>query len=164
MKMSRTLSYAVQALLELSELGDNQPVSCRQLAEMGGMPKRFLLQILRALVTKGILRSTRGVEGGYTLARPASQISLLEIVEAIDGPVSLELPGLTEGNAQLGAALTGVNSAVRESLGNVRLAQLAGGSRKGPTFRFPQRRVTRSDRHEAAIAPIRELELVGAGI
>lgn len=162
MKMSRTLSYAVQALLELSELGDNQPVSCRQLAEMGGMPKRFLLQILRALVTKGILHSTRGVEGGYTLARPASEISLLEIVEAIDGPVSLELPGLTDGNPEVGAALGGVNAAVRDSLANVRLAHLAGGARKGPTFRFPERRVTPSIRHETAPRP--NLELIGAGL
>lgn len=159
MKMSRTLSYAVQALLELSELGDNQPVSCRQLAEMGGMPKRFLLQILRALVTKGILRSTRGVEGGYTLARPASEISLLEIVEAIDGPVSLELPGLTDGNQEVSAALGGVNSAVRESLAKVRLSQLTGGTRRAPTFRFPQR-VMPSVRQETT----RELDLVGAGI
>lgn len=159
MKMSRTLSYAVQALLELSELGDNQPVSCRQLAEMGGMPKRFLLQILRALVTKGILRSTRGVEGGYTLARSASEISLLEIVEAIDGPVSLELPGLTDGNPEVSAALGGVNSAVRESLAKVRLSQLSGGTRRASTFRFPQR-VMPSIRQETT----HELELAGAGI
>lgn len=162
MKMSRTLSYAVQALLELSEMGDDHPVSCRQLAEIGGMPKRFLLQILRALVTKGILRSTRGVEGGYMLARPADEISLLEVVEAIEGPVALELPGLTDANPQVGAALAGVNNAVREHLAIVKLSQLAGGTRKEPTFRFPQRRVTASVPREAPAW--RELELVGAGI
>jgi hypothetical protein len=54
------------------------------------MPERFLLQILRVLVTHGILRSTRGVDGGYALTKPADQISLLEVIEAIDGPLDSE--------------------------------------------------------------------------
>lgn len=62
------------------------------------MPERFLLQVLRTLVNEGLLKSTRGVDGGYRLAKPASQISLLDIVEAVDGPIQPELPqiaGLT---------------------------------------------------------------------
>jgi Rrf2 family protein len=51
------------------------------------MPERFLLQILRVLVTHGILKSTRGVEGGYSLSRSPEAISLLEVIEAIDGPL-----------------------------------------------------------------------------
>ena len=87
MKLSRTVEYAVQAMLQLAEHDLGTPVPCSRLAATGQMPERFLLQILRNLVTHGILNSTRGVEGGYTLERPPEQISLLEVIEAIDGPI-----------------------------------------------------------------------------
>jgi len=51
------------------------------------MPPRFLHQILRSMVTHGILRSTRGLDGGYSLARPISSVTLLDIVESVEGPV-----------------------------------------------------------------------------
>src|SRR4026208_1884644 len=89
MKFSRTVSYAVQAVLQLSQLDPHTPVPCSRLASEGKMPERFLLQILRNLVTHGILRSTRGVEGGYALTRPPEQISLLDVIEAIEGPFGL---------------------------------------------------------------------------
>src|ERR671910_748696 len=99
MKLSRTVSYAVQAVLQLAQLDPQTPVPCSRLAAEGKMPERFLLQILRSLVTHGILRSARGVDGGYALVKPADQISLLEVIEAIEGPYdsSLELgDGLTD--------------------------------------------------------------------
>ena len=68
------------------------PVPCSQLAAEGHMPERFLLQILRHLVTHGILHSTRGVEGGYTLERKPEQVSLLDVIEAIEGPLTSALP------------------------------------------------------------------------
>jgi len=67
---------------------------CSRLAKVGEMPERFLLQVLRGLVNHGLLTSTRGVDGGYSLARPASEISLLQILEATDGPLTAELPPL----------------------------------------------------------------------
>src|SRR6187455_1873955 len=99
MKLSRTVAYAVRATLQLAQLESDGPVPCSKLANEGKMPERFLLQILRNLVTHGILRSTRGVDGGYALVRPADQISLLEVIEAIEGPYdsTLELgDGLTD--------------------------------------------------------------------
>src|SRR5215216_4770031 len=86
MKLSRTVAYAVRATLQLAQLQSEGPVPCSHLASSGKMPERFLLQILRNLVTHGILRSTRGVDGGYALVRPPHQISLLEVIEAIEGP------------------------------------------------------------------------------
>ena len=68
------------------------PIPCSQLAKLGDMPERFLLQVLRTLVNQGLLRSTRGVDGGYRLTKPLSQITLLDIVEATDGPIQPELP------------------------------------------------------------------------
>src|SRR3954470_15915458 len=93
MKLSRTVAYAVQATLQLAQNKSGLPVPCSQLASEGNMPERFLLQILRHLVTHGILHSTRGVDGGYSLERKPEDISLLDVIEAIDGPLSATLPG-----------------------------------------------------------------------
>ena len=84
MNFSSTKSYAIQAVLSLAHAEAGHPVPCRVLAQQGGLPERFLLQILRRLVTRGILHSVRGVEGGYTLGKEPGLISLLEIVEGLD--------------------------------------------------------------------------------
>ena len=91
------------------------------------MPERFLLQILRMLVTHGILRSTRGVDGGYSLVRPVDEISLLEIIEAIDG--RLDSPRSDQARedevqAKLQLALTQVADITRRQLQAVKLSQL----------------------------------------
>jgi Rrf2 family protein len=92
------------------------------------MPERFLLQVLRTLVNEGLLKSTRGVDGGYRLAKPLSQITLLEIVEAIDGPLQPELPqisGLTpQSQRKLAEALGDISSDAKRRLAGVTLAQL----------------------------------------
>ncbi len=92
------------------------------------MPERFLLQILRNLVTHGILRSTRGVDGGYSLVRPAHEVSLLEVIEAIEGPLNTGEP-ITEGMSiesqnRLLSALQQVTDNSRRQLEAVKLSQL----------------------------------------
>ena len=128
MKMSRTVEYAVQAMLQLAEHEPGVPIPCSRLAAAGQMPERFLLQILRNLVTHGILASTRGVEGGYTLERPADQISLLEVIEAIDGPLGGALTAVKglppETQQRLLAVLQKVTEQARRSLSEVKLADL----------------------------------------
>lgn len=128
MKLSRTVEYAVQAMLQLAEYDRGTPVPCSRLASTGQMPERFLLQILRNLVTHGILTSTRGVEGGYTLDRPPEQISLLEVIEAIDGPIGGELSagrGLPdETHRRLSDALHEVTNLTRRELANIKLSNL----------------------------------------
>jgi len=96
MKLSRTVAYALRASLLLAKHESNGPVPCSRLARDGNMPERFLLQILRSMVTHGVLQSTRGVDGGYALARSSENISLLNIVEAIDGPMVLSIPAAEE--------------------------------------------------------------------
>lgn len=92
MKLSRTVEYALQATLQLAQSKSGAPVPSSQLAAAGSMPERFLLQVLRSLVNHGILNSTRGVVGGYALGRSASEISLLDLIEAIEGPLAAALP------------------------------------------------------------------------
>lgn len=92
------------------------------------MPERFLLQILRNLVNHGILRSTRGVDGGYSLTRPPEQVSLLDLIEAIEGPLDgnpAPMDGMpTDSQSRLRSALGQVTEASRRQLEAIKLSQL----------------------------------------
>ena len=128
MKLSRTVAYAVRATLQLAKSDSSTPVPCSHLAAEGKMPERFLLQILRNLVTHGILRSTRGVDGGYSLVRPPHEVSLLEVIEAIEGPLNTGEP-VQEGQSQesqlrLQEALQQVTDNSRRQLEGIKLSQL----------------------------------------
>ena len=88
MNISAKSKYAVRALVELAERtgpADHAPVRLNDIAASREMPLQFLEQVFAALRRAGIVRSRRGASGGYILARPAEQISVLEIVEALDG-------------------------------------------------------------------------------
>lgn len=127
MKLSRTVSYAVQATLQLAESKSRAPIPCSQLAAVGQMPERFLLQILRNLVKHGILHSTHGSGGGYTLERRPDDISLLEVIEAIQGPVTAaeNSEALSEpAQTQLNHAMENVNAHLRRELAAIKIAHL----------------------------------------
>ena len=128
MKLSRTVAYALQATLQLAESDNKGPTPCSRLASEGGMPERFLLQILRSLVTHGILQSTRGVDGGYALVKPPDEISVLEVIEAIEGPMNSSFPTsvhLDDGSwARLDVALRQVALTSRRQLHAIKLSQL----------------------------------------
>jgi DNA-binding IscR family transcriptional regulator len=79
--------YALSALVELHLRGDSAPVPIADLARRRQIPVQFLEQLFATLRRAGILRSQRGVKGGYTFARPAGEITVLELVELLDGPV-----------------------------------------------------------------------------
>ncbi len=128
MKLSRTVAYALQATLLLAQDNSRMPVPCSKLASEGKMPERFLLQILRNLVNHGLLRSTRGVDGGYMLLKKPHDISLLNIIEAIEGPVDAGLGAVDalpqNSRRMLDDALTDVATSTRERLGGLKLSQL----------------------------------------
>ena len=135
MKLSRTSAYAISALLQLSDYPPDKPISCRRLATLGSLPERFLLQVLRSLVVDGLLSSTRGVDGGYALARPLSEITLLQVIEAADAPITAVLPkvgSLSEtAQARLSDVLEVVAADVAKRLATVSLADLKLGT-SGP--------------------------------
>ncbi len=79
--------YAIRALTELARMGGQAPVPIGELARRRDVPVQFLEQLFAVLRRAGLLRSQRGVKGGYTFARPASEITVLEVVELLDGPV-----------------------------------------------------------------------------
>ena len=134
MRMSRATAYAIRALLQLAEAPAEVPVPCSQLARSGEMPERFLLQVLRHLVNHGLLKSTRGVDGGYGLARPAGDISLLHVFEATDGPLVPNLPpldGMPEASRkQLSSVMHQVTADVSKRLSQVSLTDLAVAKKK----------------------------------
>src|SRR3546814_6290872 len=87
MRVSTRGDYASRALLSLALGGVDTPVSVREIADRTGLPQPYLEQILLALKGAGLVRSKRGVGGGYVLAREPGQILLSQIVSAVDGPI-----------------------------------------------------------------------------
>ena len=85
--MSTRGDYAARALLSLALHAEGAPTSVRDIAERTGLPQPYLEQILLALKGAGLVRSKRGVGGGYVLARPPAEITLGEVVSAVDGPI-----------------------------------------------------------------------------
>jgi Rrf2 family protein len=87
-KVSTRGDYASRALLSLAlHAGSEVPTSVRDIADRTGLPQPYLEQILLALKGAGLVRSKRGVGGGYVLARSPEQITLSQIVSAVDGPI-----------------------------------------------------------------------------
>src|ERR1700678_3341539 len=87
MRVSTRGDYACRALLSLALHGGDLPTSVRDIAERTGLPQPYLEQILLALKGAGLVRSKRGVGGGYVLARPSEDITVGEIVSAVEGPI-----------------------------------------------------------------------------
>jgi Rrf2 family protein len=128
MKLSRTIAYAIHATLQLATGERGVPIPCSQLASEGKMPERFLLQILRSMVTHGLLCSTRGVDGGYYLARPAEKISLGDIIMAFDNPLSPAIPVLDaispDVRNRIMATLERASNAAHDELGKLSVSDL----------------------------------------
>ena len=88
MKVSTRGDYAARALLSLALHGLDRPTSVKEIAERTGLPQPYLEQILLAVKGAGLVKSKRGVGGGYVLARPPAEITLAEIIAAVDGPLA----------------------------------------------------------------------------
>jgi Rrf2 family cysteine metabolism transcriptional repressor len=106
--------YAIRALVELARAGDAGPVPIGELARRREIPVQFLEQLFAVLRRSGVLRSQRGVKGGYAFARPPAEVTVLEVVELLDGPVG----GGAEGIFAEAAGAT------REVLGKASIADL----------------------------------------
>ncbi len=88
MQITRQADYAVRAVLHLARTGE-QRIATSMIAEEQRIPPSFLAKIISQLSIAGLLHTSRGARGGVTLAREAKDITLLEVVEAIDGPIQL---------------------------------------------------------------------------
>lgn len=128
MRLSRTIVYAIHALLQLAQETSGEPISRSQLAAAGPLPERFLLEILHSLTARGLVRSIRGVEGGFSLARPPEQVTLRDIFEAFNYPDRPFVP-IVEGQPvaireRLLAAIDQASTAALAELEKLTLAEL----------------------------------------
>jgi Rrf2 family cysteine metabolism transcriptional repressor len=88
MRLSTKGEYASRAMLELSLHYEEKPLHIRDISEAQGIPRRFLEQILLQLKRAGYLRSRKGPDGGYTLAKPPAEINVAEVIRVMDGPLA----------------------------------------------------------------------------
>lgn len=89
MELNRATDYAFRAVLYLSRLPRGQVVEAKVIAEDEKIPSRFLLKIFRLLSQAGIVESFRGVNGGYSLAKRPGEITMKEVLEAVEGPIHI---------------------------------------------------------------------------
>ena len=88
MDISARTMYGLRALVTLAGVRSNSPMSIQAIAEAESLPGKFLEGIMGDLKRGGFVKSRRGANGGYLLARPASEITLLELIQHLDGPVA----------------------------------------------------------------------------
>jgi Rrf2 family iron-sulfur cluster assembly transcriptional regulator len=133
MKVSTRGDYAARALLSLALHDSDQPTSVKDIAERTGLPQPYLEQILLAVKGAGLVRSKRGVGGGYVLARPPAEITLAEVIAAVDGPLSelVDEHDHCEGHCVLQEVWVGVSEEMRRHLEGFTLADLVDRTRIG---------------------------------
>lgn len=89
MHFTRQADYGLRTVLYLAQLGPDASVSTARIAQDQNIPSSFLAKIVSQLAIAGVLRTTRGAHGGVSLARAPEQINLLDVMQAIDGPIEL---------------------------------------------------------------------------
>ncbi len=137
MRVSAKADYALRAAVELAAAEGKGPVKGEQLARVQSIPPKFLENILLELRHAGLVQSQRGVEGGYWLARPASQITLADVIRAVEGPLANVRGTRPESIEDEGAAVSlrevwiAVRANLRRVLESVTVADVAAGELPG---------------------------------
>src|SRR5207302_9914543 len=131
MKLTRASSYALHAVVYMAAHKLTKPVASHLIARAQGIPERFLLKVLKPLVSARVLYSIKGPNGGYRLARSASDVTMLDVVEAVDGPIRGQAPtSHVEGDGQLDRRLETIcdqsSEQIRKHFQKVRISELAG--------------------------------------
>ncbi len=91
LQISRKIEYGLRAMLCLASAAPDELVSFREIARRMDVPQDFLAKILKTLVTRHLVRSVRGARGGYSLAKNAAEISFLDVIEAVEGPIQVNV-------------------------------------------------------------------------
>jgi Rrf2 family protein len=110
MKISVKAEYALQAVFDLATQPANEPIRIADIARRQKIPQKFLELILSSLKQAGFVESRRGADGGYLLARPASQIFVGEVIRHVDGPIErrTENEGFVDFWRRVDAAMDGI--------------------------------------------------------
>lgn len=116
MKITQEADYAIRIIISLASIEVNEKLEAKVISETQNIPERFTLKILRKLTMKGITKSYRGVNGGYALNKSPENISLKDVIEAIDGNICLNKCLIDEDNCNKNAAAF---CKVHKTLGNI---------------------------------------------
>jgi Rrf2 family protein len=133
-RISAKADYAVRAAVELAAAPDEKPVKAERIATAQGIPLNFLENILGELRHSGIVRSHRGAEGGFRLAKPADEVTIADIIRAVEGPLASVRGGPPEDSHYPGAAETlprvwiAVRASLRKVVEHVTVADVASGA------------------------------------
>ena len=133
MRISAKADYAVRAVVELAAATDDRPVKAERIATAQGIPLNFLENILGELRHAGIVRSHRGAEGGFRLAKAAELITIADVIQAVEGPLASVRGGPPEDSEYIGAAEAllrvwiAVRANLRKVVENVTVADVASG-------------------------------------
>ncbi|MEN9800555.1 MAG: hypothetical protein RL653_4252 [Pseudomonadota bacterium] len=91
LQISRKIDYGLRAMVFLASMSPEEVVPFREIARRMDVPEDFLAKILKTLVSRKLVQSTRGAHGGYRLARSPAEISMLDVIEAVEGPVRVNV-------------------------------------------------------------------------
>ncbi|HET9124397.1 MAG TPA: Rrf2 family transcriptional regulator [Solirubrobacteraceae bacterium] len=133
MRISAKADYAVRAVAELASAEGDRPIKAERVASAQGIPLNFLENILGELRHAGIVRSQRGAEGGFRLARPAEEMTVADVIRAVEGPLASVRGGPPEDAEYSGAAAElptvwiAVRANLRRVVERVTIADLAAG-------------------------------------
>lgn len=133
LRLSREADYGLIALMYMAARPEGRLAYRREIAEAHGIPTEFLAKVLQKLARVGLIRSYRGTQGGYALARTPAEITLADVVEAVEGPVALvecqceSYDCEQERSCNVKHALTGVQREIRRVLACVSLVDIERG-------------------------------------
>lgn len=135
MKLSTKGRYGLRALIDLALYSENETVSIQSIARRQNISDSYLEQLMRKLRSAGLIVSVRGAQGGYKLARPANEISVGDVLRALEGSLEVVTCG-GEDNSCQGADLCvtkfvweRINSSIRDTVDSIKLSQLVEESR-----------------------------------
>ena len=135
MKLSTKGRYGLRAMLDVAIYSEQEPVSIRSIAEREDLSEAYLEQLMPKMRKSGLIESQRGAQGGYRLARPAEEISVGDILRALEGELdAVSCPGLHSGNEQESCADADVcvtkyvwqriNDSIRQTVDDISLSTL----------------------------------------
>jgi Rrf2 family protein len=131
LRLSKKADYALMAVKHLAQKPGSPSTSAREIAEQYDIPLELMAKVLQQLVRAGLLISTQGTRGGYTLSRPSASISVAEVIEAIDGPFTVTACSSEKNDCEqyskcsIRDPLWQIRERIAAALGTVTMAEMA---------------------------------------
>jgi FeS assembly SUF system regulator len=131
LRITKQADYGILLMACFVSSSDTESRSARDLARAAQLPQPMVGKILKTLVQRGLLRSSRGSQGGYRLARPASEITVADIIAALEGPIAVTTCNIHGGDCNIENVCLArgnwrrINAAVRDALHGISLEEMA---------------------------------------